>query len=263
MMNNADHSFYILAYHESPFIEECIESLKHQTVKSDICITTSTPSEFLEKLSLKHNIPLIINSKREGIAGDWSFAYNSARTDYITLAHQDDVYLPEYSATNLLALMDCPDSLIAFSNYIELRGNQEMKMTFNIFVKILLLRIFFLFRNTLRHKTVKRLFLSFGNPISCPGVTYNKKNIGPFDFSRDLDINLDWNAWLDFSQRNGAFVYIKKKLFLHRVHEDAESMKGMSDERRLREDKMMLEKIWPKGMHQIMSAFYSFSRKGW
>ena len=263
MINNADHSFYILAYHDSPFIEECINSLIHQTIKSDIFISTSTPSEFLKNLSDKYKIPLLINSNRQGMASDWSFAYNSSTSKYLTLAHQDDIYLPEYTESNINALKDLPDALIAFSHYQELVGNHVKNLTFNILVKRIILWFFFLFKYNINNIFIKRLMLFFGNPISCPGVLYNKENIGEFNFNKDFDINLDWDAWLYFAEQRGAFVYIKKNLFIHRIHEKAESIKGITDERRLREDKMMLEKIWPKGMHQIMSAFYSFSRRGW
>ena len=50
------HSFAILAYKDSPFIEECILSLINQTVKSDIYIATSTPSEFLTQLAEKFEL---------------------------------------------------------------------------------------------------------------------------------------------------------------------------------------------------------------
>ena len=35
------HSFVICAYKESPFLEECIQSLEKQTVKSTIKMVTS------------------------------------------------------------------------------------------------------------------------------------------------------------------------------------------------------------------------------
>jgi hypothetical protein len=90
-----------------------------------------------------------------------------------------------------------------------------------------------------------------------------KKNIGLLDFNKSYEINLDWDAWLNLADQKGSFIYVKEKLFIHRIHEEAESMKGITDERRLWEDKMMLERIRPKGIYQIMSFFYSLSRRGW
>ncbi len=262
-MKPSNHSFCIPAYHDSPFIEECIKSLMNQTVRSEILISTSTPSAFLQDLSDKYKIKLLINNTMDGIASDWSFAYNSAETEFVTLAHQDDIYLPQYTELSLYAMMNQPDSFIAFSDYQEIRETHVRNLTLNILVKMIMFRFFFPLKHTLHSNVLKRLMLSFGNPVSCPGVMYNKRNIGMFDFNKEFDINLDWDAWLNLAGQKGSFVYIKKRLFIHRIHEDAESMKSISDQRRFREDKMMLEKIWPKGIYQILSAFYSLSRRGW
>ena len=39
--------FAIWVYKESPYLEECILSLKNQTVKSNIIMATSTPNEWI------------------------------------------------------------------------------------------------------------------------------------------------------------------------------------------------------------------------
>src|SRR5574341_1735144 len=85
------HSFAVLAYGESPYVEECIRSLGAQSIKSRIFLATSTPSAFLRALSVQHGIPLVVNGLREGIAADWSFAYDACATKYVTLAHQGAV----------------------------------------------------------------------------------------------------------------------------------------------------------------------------
>jgi hypothetical protein len=139
-MKQLDHSFCIHAYDDSLFIEECIHSLRNQTVKSDIYITTSTPSKFLRELSDKYEIQLFINSNKEGIASDWQFAYNSVDSIFLTLAHQD----PEADIKNI---------------------------TLNILVKMFMLRLVFPF-SSINSCFMKRLMLSFGNPIPCPGVMY-------------------------------------------------------------------------------------------
>jgi len=41
------HSFAVMAYKDSPYLSDCLDSLKDQTVKSEIYITTSTPSLIL------------------------------------------------------------------------------------------------------------------------------------------------------------------------------------------------------------------------
>ena len=59
-------------------------------------MATSTPNEWIQGLAEKYEIPLYINTGEGGIAQDWNFAYRQAKTDYITIAHQDDIYEPNY-----------------------------------------------------------------------------------------------------------------------------------------------------------------------
>lgn len=83
------HSFVICAYKESPFLEECIQSLEKQTVKSTIKMVTSTPNEYIADMAKKHNIELIVNEGQGGIVQDWNFGYKQIDTPYVTIAHQD------------------------------------------------------------------------------------------------------------------------------------------------------------------------------
>ena len=48
MQNN--HTFVICAYGDSKYLEECIHSLKKQTLKSQLILYTSTPSEYIEQI---------------------------------------------------------------------------------------------------------------------------------------------------------------------------------------------------------------------
>ena len=91
-----DHTFAICAYKESEFLEECILSLVNQTVKTNIIMATSTPNDYIKNLANKYQIPLFIRNGKSDIRDDWNFAYNSADTEWVTIAHQDDRYNPAY-----------------------------------------------------------------------------------------------------------------------------------------------------------------------
>ena len=90
-MRTDKHTFVICAYKESLFLEECIRSLKRQTVLGKIIMVTSTPNEFIDKMAEKYAIPLFVNEGPGGITQDWNFGYSCADTPYVTIAHQDDV----------------------------------------------------------------------------------------------------------------------------------------------------------------------------
>ena len=91
------HTFVICAYKESPYLEECIRSLKSQTMQSDIVLATSTPSEFLRELCQRYQILYRVRDGKPGIAADWNYALSCGHTPYITIAHQDDIYYPDYA----------------------------------------------------------------------------------------------------------------------------------------------------------------------
>lgn len=55
------HTFAICAYKESKYLEDCILSLKNQTVKSEIILATSTPNQYIYALAAKYDIPVYIN----------------------------------------------------------------------------------------------------------------------------------------------------------------------------------------------------------
>lgn len=46
-----NHTFAILAYKESQYLEECIKSVMKQKDNSKVVIMTQTPNEFISKLA--------------------------------------------------------------------------------------------------------------------------------------------------------------------------------------------------------------------
>ena len=48
------HTFVICAYKESEYLEECIKSIKNQSIKSKVIITTSTDNLFIRELAEKY-----------------------------------------------------------------------------------------------------------------------------------------------------------------------------------------------------------------
>lgn len=61
------HTFVICAYKESEFLEECILSLKNQSISSEIFIATSTPNKYIEALAEKYNLKVFVNDGPGGI----------------------------------------------------------------------------------------------------------------------------------------------------------------------------------------------------
>jgi glycosyltransferase involved in cell wall biosynthesis len=247
------HSFAIIAYKDSAYLEDCILSLLSQSVKSKIYISTSTPSEYISALAQKYDLDVFLNLLSKGIASDWSFAYNKAKTKYVTLAHQDDIYAKDYTkeclkhAESLEHEGSLAGNLITFTDYSELVDGVERNNSLLLFIKKILLLVF----------GVKNS-LYFGSVIPCPSVMYNKENIGEFSFNDKFSINLDWEAWIRLSEK-GEFTFVNKRLMSHRIHPEAETSKGIKDNRRKNEDKILFTKLWGKTLGPVVSKIYSLS----
>ncbi len=251
------HTFAILAYKQSKYLVDCINSLLIQTHPSKIIITSSTSSEFLTNIANQFSIPLLINHTPHcSIADDWNFALRNINTKYATLAHQDDIFFSDYTE-NILNINK--DFLIAFTNYYELsQYNYLTTNNINLLIKKIILTPFYI-KNNISNKFIKKIILSIGSPIACPTVTYNMNKINDFSFSNDFKINLDWDAWLRLSKYNGSFHYISKPLLYHRIHEDSETTSGIMNNIRYQEDLQILSTIWGKNIAKIIEKIYQLS----
>lgn len=255
--NKINHTFVICAYKKSQYLEDCIQSLQRQTVKSNIIMATSTPNDYLDSISKKHNIPLYINSEKKGIGSDWNFALSLPNTEYVTIAHQDDIYLKNYSI-KCIKQLENKKGVIAFTNYQEIRDDKVQDKNINLKIKDFMLFFLYLFPGS---KFIRRRVLSFGSPICCPAVTYNMIQLNGFRFSTDLSVSLDWDAWIRMTEFGGLFNYIPENLMYHRIHLESETTNAIENNQRAQEDLRMFEKFWPLPIAKIIYSIYKKSEK--
>jgi CRISPR/Cas system-associated endonuclease/helicase Cas3 len=90
------HTFAICAYQDSPYLEACIRSLKHQSVGTKIILCTSTPSPYIRQLTERYGLPYYVREGKSDIQADWNFACEKADSRLVTIAHQDDIYHKNY-----------------------------------------------------------------------------------------------------------------------------------------------------------------------
>lgn len=256
-----DHSFAILAYKESKYLEACIQSLLEQTSQGHVYISTSTPSPFISGIADKYGLDVFVNSAGGNIGRDWSFALKQAKTKYVTLAHQDDIYFRDYAKKMVTNAEKAGDAVIIFCDYVEKIDGEHRSHTLLLYVKRLLLLPFFIGAGRVRSGFLKRLTLAFGSPICCPSVTFNKSLVGDFSFDETFKINLDWDAWIRLSRLSGSYVFIPERLMAHRIHPEAETSVGIKNNQRQKEDLVMFQRIWGKFIAKIIGLFYSLSYK--
>lgn len=255
---NKNHTFVVLAYKESEYLPECIQSLLKQTVKSKIVIATSTDNGYIRALGEKYKIPVVVNDGSRGIAEDFDFGVKAGTTKFVTVAHQDDTYEPQYLEQMEKKLKG--DTIIAFTDYYEKHPNGRQYTNRNLRIKRIMLfplrwRIF------QKSRWVRRRILSLGNPICCPAVTFNRDNIRENIFQSNFRSNMDWKAWELLSKERGSFVYIPKPLMMHRIHEESTTTEVISEGKRTNEDFRMMCLFWPKGIARIIAKIYAGSEK--
>ena len=260
---NYNHTFVIPAYKQSPHIEECIQSLLSQTVKSKILITTATPSDFLACLANKYRLPYCVNQKGgSSIGTDWNFALSQASTSLVTIAHQDDIYLPAYTNEILKTFEQQTGSPVQlfFTGYQDLVDGQPRLHSKNAWIKKVLLWPY-LIKSSISSRFLKKVSLCFGDPICCPSVTLNMNLLKGFVFDEGYTCALDWLAWYQLSQRTGSFVYIPQKLIVHRIHADSETTAQLVNGRRKKEERAIFRKIWGGRLGNWFAGLYAHGHK--
>lgn len=250
-----EHCFVVTVYKDSPYLPACLDSLMQQTTKSKIIISTSTPSIYIETTAKKYGIEIFVNPIDKNVSCNWNFALNVAKAKWVTLVHQDDIYLPEFATSTIQAFKQYPDAAMHFTDAKETIENKKTSFSLSIFIKNILLLPFKL-QNPLTLKSLKFLVIAFGNPICCPTVTYNKEKLGQFAFNEHYDYVLDWAAWVEIFKSSFPIVYTNKQLVNRRIHQGSGTVFGLINNGFQKEEKEILEQIWGKYFSKIVYFFY-------
>lgn len=261
-----EHTFVICAYKESPYLEQCIQSLLKQRGKVHIAIATSTPNAHIQGLAKKYSLPLFIRLEENRkcfspISQDWQFAYDCAKTDWVTLVHQDDVYAPSYFKEWQRAREKNPDMSLFCTDALTLKKGRLLHTRLEWVKRIL--------RFPLRFKClsgipqVKMACLLFGNSIVAPSCTYHKGYWGKAPFLSPMEFALDWEALCRASKKKGRFICCELPLMAHRIHEGAQTAAAMEGKKRRMEEKEMFQRLWPKQAAGILALFYRTAYKAY
>lgn len=262
MFTPADHTFVLCGYKESPFIEEALKSLERQTVRTNILVSTSTPNDYLRDICARHGVWMVVNTGKTGLGEDWNFGYNQANTKLVIIAHQDDIYEPEFAEKVLKAANGCrkKELQIVYTGYYELRNGKRVENN-------RLLKIKRAMNAPMKmgafagSKLGKRLLLSFGDPICCPSVTFNKGVVGPSVFDTGYKNSSDYSTWVRLALVPGRFAYVPEALMGHRIYAGSTTTKNLAESIRKKEDLEVLSSLWPMPIAGLINKIYSKSEK--
>lgn len=255
------HTFVILAYKESPYLEDCIKSTLNQHYKSKVVIATSTPNKYISGLAKKYNIEVFERPKNErgkGAASDFDFALSVSDTELSTVVNHDEVYDYYYSSEVVAYYRRHPDSCIIFTRYYDMKGDYAINKSLNFRIKNFLCWPLALSKKS---RFTKRLMLSFGDPICCPATTFVKGHYDFPVFDSGLKAAFDYWAWERLSKNKYAFGYIKKVLMGHRIHEGSITTEMIRDNTRTNEEFSILSKFWPRPIAAIIAKLYRLAER--
>ena len=255
---DTNHTFAICAYRESPYLEECIRSLTGQAVPTNIILCTSTPNEYIRTLADRYGLPVYVREGQSDIQDDWNFAYDTAGTQFVTIAHQDDVYGRDYTSVLFDRIRRYPDMSIFFCSYEAIKGTVRERHEKSSMVKRLLCLPVSV--TTLADRRwVKKSCLCLGNSISCPMITYNKNMTGSTLFRSTLKYALDWETNLKLACMPGRFVYERRPLGYYRIHGGATSKEFILNHKKEQEDREMFGHFWPGWLVDRIMVLYKKS----
>ncbi len=207
---------------------------------------------------MEYGARLVVHSPNAGIGRDWNHALSVADTRWVTIAHQDDIYLPTFGAESCAAITRNPNSCLVMTGYGELVDGNPRLLTPMLAIKRLLQKIGFTRREAIASGFAKRNLLRFGCAIPCPSVTLRLTPDAP-RFREDLKLNLDWEMWLRLANTPGGFARVRKILMLHRIHAASETSEGIRGGARAREDLMMFKALWPTPIALLLARVYAAS----
>ena len=254
------HTFVVCAYKESEYLDETVSRLLNQSVKSRVLISTSTPNEMIRSVAKKYSLEVRVNPKGGSSARDWNFAYAQADSDYVTLAHQDDVYEPEFTKKTLSALENAKKPVLAYTDYYELRyrdkDDEGIRVESNKILRIkrMMLSTIDITNN---NRWLRNRVLSFGYPMNCPGTTYVKRRFKTLDFIPDWQNSHDWDTVIRLASEKGEFLYIRDMLLGHRIYHESQTTNTIRSGIRYKEDLECFKRFWPKPIAVAILKQYS------
>lgn len=262
MYTGKNHTFVICAYKENPHLEETVKTLLNQTVKSKVIISTSTPNAHIKNICEKYGLELFVNPHPNMAGDDWNYGYTRAKTELVTIAHQDDLYESQFLETTLKYINKRrqDDVIIAFTDYYELRNNK--KVVTNTLLRIKRIMNFLLrFPLFYGSRFIRRRSLSVGCAICCPAVTFVKKNAGKRVFDTEYKNSCDYKTWVNLSAKSGSFIYIPRPLMAHRIYAESATTLNLSENIRKKEDLEIMCGFWPWPIAKLINMLYAKSEK--
>jgi hypothetical protein len=183
------------------------------------------------------------NETPRGIGGNWNRCVELVETPFLCLAHQDDVYEPQYLERLLAALQARPDAGLAHCRASAMdAGGSAFESLAERFKE------HFWKRDPGEDRAAHYARLWCGNFVCCPTVLYRTEAVrkaGPF--RTDLRFALDWEYWFRLLRHGYAIADVPELLMHYRRHAAAASAGATADRSRFDEELRVLDEARAAG----------------
>lgn len=233
----------IPVFNGARFLDRTIESLLAQTHRelTIVCLDDGSTDKSVEiaRSFRDERLSVICNETRLGLAGNWNAAFANAKTPYLVIAHQDDVYEPPFVEIAAQLLDEHPRAFAAHTRatYIDEHG-KAIESAASQFKD----RFWPADEPYEREPRQEMRALHDGNYIICPSAMYRMgavREIGPFN--ENYRFVTDWEYWLRGLHQGFTIVGTHARLVQWRRHEDSTTRQEEATLRRYDEELALLE----------------------
>lgn len=183
-----------------------------------------------DRIAVHRNEPAL------GIGGNWNRCLELVSTPFVCLAHQDDVYAPDYLARMLAALRARPDAGIAHcrASAMDVHGVPFLSPAERF-------KDHFWKHAPGADRAAHYARLYRGNFVCCPSVLYRTEAVrAAGEFRTDLRFALDWEFGFRLLRAGWGVVDVDALLLHYRRHEGAASNAANADRSRFEEELQVL-----------------------
>ena len=246
-------TFAIPCYNAGPHLETLLRSLAAQSCCDFALLLVDDASdddslvraESWAKTQAQATSPLlrvVRNERRLGIGGNWNRCIELSESEFVCLAHQDDVYGPRYLERMLAALDEDPDAMAAHCRVtaIDAAGRaadsdvERYKQRFW----------------AAPPRSAKEQFRSLfeGNFVNCPTILWRRESLNGAPFSTHMRYALDWAFVLERTGEGARIVHVDEELVSYRRHDGAASRAAVKSYDRYREEHEVLARAKERGV---------------
>jgi glycosyltransferase involved in cell wall biosynthesis len=211
----------VLVYNQATFVEELIHSIKDQSDGnfSIVILDNASTDGSYEKIErsiayfgLLDRTSLMLNSKNTGSAEGLKQLLESTKTDFLAVAHGDDILKNDYISSVKLALDRFPNVTalnVELDGFNVTGGVSKSSRTYKALWT--------------RFDWLNALLVSGLNPGLMPGSVLNRNEIltkGLLDFPEVVNGVEDALLWMRIIRKGGCIRAIQEPIYQYRLHEN-------------------------------------------